>query len=123
MTALTPDDLARIEELEKQASGAPWVVDFPQHSENGLVSTLDGDYAVADIFGLSFDAELIAALRNLAPALVAGVRSRDARIAALEAVIGEAPHADYCSTNVAWGKSGAACDCWKSFYRAGADHE
>lgn len=55
--------------------------------------------------------------------LLERLRAAEARAAEAEAVIAEAPHAPDCATRQ--GKPGEwqCIDCWKSRYRAGADHE
>lgn len=100
MTALTPDDLARIEELAEKATPGPWNAggysDYPGDEGSAITAGAEGtmeergiayavEYSWTTPESCKADAEFIAAARTAVPALVAGVRSRDERIAELEA--------------------------------------
>lgn len=79
MKDLTPDGLARIEELARRASTPPWEAAGPTSAEVRGVG-----HTVARAVSKS-DSGFIASARAAVPALVAAVRSRDERIAELEA--------------------------------------
>lgn len=86
MTALTPDDLARIEELAEEATPGPWAVNehygaFRDREVRAGEMSYDPLIAKEMLPG---DATFIAAARTAVPTLVAGVRSLQARVTELE---------------------------------------
>jgi hypothetical protein len=94
---LTPEVLARWEELAANATEGPWdgrVYDGVAMPKYRLVRVVEGpnEYGFDRVTSLADyltreDAEFVAESRTMAPALLSGVRSRDARIAELEAEV------------------------------------
>jgi hypothetical protein len=90
---LTPEVLARWEELATKATEGPWEF-FTVRDEIVSLETGTGPHSVIDAYGENTpgwlqvedtDARFIEESRTAVPALLSGVRSRDARIAELEA--------------------------------------
>jgi hypothetical protein len=111
-TSLTPDDLARIEELAEKATPGPWEIDAIESGEHGLF--IEEESTELGVGGRQVagwltapNAEFIAAARTAVPALVAGVRSRDERITELEAQLAE-------STTLAGATTCGQINAWPS---------
>ena len=102
MTALTPDDLARIEELAEKAD----------------------DLLPVEAIEWDMTQDYLHHLIEAVPDLVAGVRSLQARITELEGVIAGAPHEDLCAIGFVPASTGIPlpCMCWKA-EATGTDHD
>lgn len=81
---LTPERLAELERLEREATPCEWTVGRAEYPQAGMILTRHFHewwprvtFTPNPNFDLRADADLIAALRNAAPALLRAARERD----------------------------------------------
>lgn len=126
---MNKNDDVRVAEIAARAEAAtegPW--SRSRHYKLNIISDATGQIITGHATPNSTNAEFIAHAREDIPFLLSEVRRLRSVVEDAERVIAEAPHANGCSSekvihecerDIRRGK----CDCWKSTYQAGADHE